>query len=255
MKTSSHVLKFSTPAFLGNAEWKGVWRTPPIKALLRQWWRVAYAAQAGFFVDISAMRSEEAALFGHADNEGASRSLVRLRLDRWDEGKLKKWETLDKIRHPEVSMPVDAGLYSGYGPITLPKGEKTPQLKANAAIQAGEYAELRLAYLENHGALLEQALWLMDRYGVLGGRSRNGWGSFSLIPENNALLTGTLPLRNWNECLDRDWPHAIGKDEEAALIWQTAPQTDWKKVMKSLAKLKIDLRTKFSFTTGKNAPR
>jgi len=37
-------VRFLTPAFLGDAEQNGRWRTPPFKALLRQWWRMAYAA-------------------------------------------------------------------------------------------------------------------------------------------------------------------------------------------------------------------
>jgi CRISPR-associated protein Cmr1 len=197
------------------------------------------------------MRQEEARLFGHADNEGASRSLVRLRLDRWDEGRLKKtqWQAGMPIHHPEVHRNVDAFLYMGYGPVTLPRGEYVATLKKNAAIQANESAQLRLAYPKAHSALLEQALWLMDCYGTLGGRSRNGWGSLSLTPENNTPpLIGTLPLQNWTKCLDRDWPHAVGKNEKGALIWQTAPQADWKKVMVELAKLKIGLRTQ---STGK----
>lgn len=32
-------LRFQTPAFLGNAQQQGPWRTPPFKALLRQWWQ------------------------------------------------------------------------------------------------------------------------------------------------------------------------------------------------------------------------
>lgn len=32
-------MDFATPAFLGNAEQRAQWRTPPIKALLRQWWQ------------------------------------------------------------------------------------------------------------------------------------------------------------------------------------------------------------------------
>lgn len=35
-------VRFITPAFLGDSEQDGRWRTPPFKALLRQWWRVAY---------------------------------------------------------------------------------------------------------------------------------------------------------------------------------------------------------------------
>ncbi|MDR3298522.1 MAG: hypothetical protein LBU43_00595 [Candidatus Accumulibacter sp.] len=252
MQNKSFENKFFSPAFLGDAEQKGVWRTPPIKALLRQWWRVAYAARQNFAVDVATLRRDEAALFGHADDDGANRSLVRLRLDRWDEGKLKKWDALSKVKHSEVPVPVDVGLYLGYGPVTLPKGVKEPQLKKGAAIHAGESAELRLAYPEKHAPLLDYALWLMNRFGTLGGRSRNGWGSFSLTEkEGTAPLQGKLPVRDWKDCLGLDWPHAIGKDEKAPLIWKTPPFRDWKAVMTELAKLKIKLRTeKFPFTAG-----
>lgn len=269
MRERRFEMKFLTPAFLGDAEQKGVWRTPPIKALLRQWWRAAYAAEQNFRSGIEPkMREEEGKLFGHAwlendiDAKGgkvaARRSLVRLRLDRWDEGAWKQnkpWPAIEKVTHPEVRNSVDAALYLGYGPVALPRGARSPQLKANAAIQADEISELRLAYPKDCAPLIEQALWLMDRFGALGGRSRNGWGSFSLTPKDDRPLTGMLPLRDWSQCLDRDWPHAIGKNGQAPLIWRTAPQDDWKAVTKVLAKHKIGLRTHFEFTTGIFAPK
>ena len=49
-------LQFCTPAFLGNAEQSGQWRTPPFKAQLRQWWRVAYAASKHFRLDVADTR-------------------------------------------------------------------------------------------------------------------------------------------------------------------------------------------------------
>jgi CRISPR-associated protein Cmr1 len=164
--------------------------------------------------------------------------------------KKAQWQAGTLIPHSEVHRNIDAFLYMGYGPITLPRGATTTTLKANAAIQAGESTGFRLAYPEGEGKLLEQALWLMDRFGTLGGRSRNGWGSFSLQPESGAPLAGTLPLREWTDCLDRDWPHAIGKDTHP-LIWQIPAQTDWKKVMVELARLKIGLRTYFRFPDEK----
>ena len=250
MQTRTLTLKFLTPAFLGNAEQNGVWRTPPIKALLRQWWRVAYAASENFSVDVGAMRCDEAKLFGHAGDNGASRSLVRLRLDRWDKGKLQKnkWVTGERIPHPEVGN-IESFLYLGYGPLT------GSSLKKNAAIQSGESAVLQVAFPGEHAPLLDQALWLMNRFGTLGGRSRNGWGSFSLTPENGEALENTLPLREWKECLRLDWPHAIGQDGEGALIWKTTSQQDWKAIMVELARLKIALRTSLGFQTGRNAPR
>ena len=70
MLTRHYTLHFATPAFLGNAEQSGQWRTPPIKALLRQWWRVAYAAGQPGAVNVSAMREAEGRLFGSASHNG-----------------------------------------------------------------------------------------------------------------------------------------------------------------------------------------
>ena len=123
MKKLEYIVTFVTPAFLGNAEQSAQWRTPPFKALLRQWWRVAYAAERRFMVKLDEMRREEGLLFGHAwldadkDEKGnkvaARKSAVRMRLNRWDEGKLKSWQSLGnmgKVSHPEVKAPVGSDL-------------------------------------------------------------------------------------------------------------------------------------------------
>jgi CRISPR-associated protein Cmr1 len=62
-----------------------------------------------------------------------------------------------------------------------------------------------------------------------------------------------LPLRPWGECLELDWPHAIGTDEQGPLIWQTAPHDDWKTLMRTLAIIKIGLRTQFRFAKREKA--
>lgn len=265
IKKLEYELRFLTPAFLGNAEQSAQWRTPPIKALLRQWWRVVYAADRKFQVNLADMRREEGLLFGVAsDGEGDSRkSRIRLRLDRWDEGALKKrqWPSDDTVLHPEVqnrqgqAMQVGSALYQGFGPLIYDRERRSTTLKANAAIQSGESAGFSLAIPEADALVLERALALMHGFGTLGGRSRNGWGSFALAPQGDTgPLALDLPLRLWRDCLDRDWPHAIGGDDKGPLIWQTAPQPDWKALMKTLAVVKIGLRTQFVFTTGKNAP-
>jgi CRISPR-associated protein Cmr1 len=252
MKTPRTTICFLTPAFLGNAEQSGQWRTPPFKAQLRQWWRVVYAAENGFRPDVARMREEEGRLFGNAWLEdNFSKSLVRLRLDRWDAGKLTSWQGLATVTHPEVRAAVGSDLYLGYGPLVF---KKRTSLKANAAIQSGESATLSLAVPDDHAARIEHALALMHRYGTVGGRSRNGWGAYALAPlDGTAPLVVATPLRDWRQCLDLDWPHAIGQDDKGALIWQTAPFPDWKAVMKRLAEIKIGLRTQFGFSTGRDA--
>jgi CRISPR-associated protein Cmr1 len=266
-------MSFTTPAFLGNAEQAGQWRTPPIKALLRQWWRVVYAADHGHRVSVAAMLAAEGALFGAAaDGDGkSSRSQVRLRLDQWNKGRLANWSDLDSQRviHPEVKnrdgkpVPVGAHLYLGYGPLNFAAGQTA--LKAAPAIQDGECTVLRLAFPESDEARhLRKAVWLLQHYGALGGRSRNGWGSFSLTPADptSPALDGALDTAltmPWREALNQEWPQGIGTDEHGGkprpLIWHTTEAlTNWKSVMVCLAKVKIDLRRQFLFTHGRNAP-
>lgn len=253
-----YALRFYTPAFLGNAEQSGQWRTPPFKAQLRQWWRMAYAASKGFRPDVAGMREEEGQLFGHAwlendrDERGgkvaARKSLVRIRLGEWHPGKLKSWDSLEmgKIDHPEAEKSgnkVGPHAYLGYGPLDGRGGTKFSE-KVNAAIQAGEENTFAIAYPDTHAPLIEQALVLMNQFGTVGGRSRNGWGSYSLHGIGDAA---DLPLRAWQEALQLDWPHALGSDADRALIWQTPPFDDWKALMKELAIIKIGLRTQFTF--------
>lgn len=266
---------FLTPAFLGDAEQNGRWRTPPFKAQLRQWWRVAYAADHNYNVNLEQMRREEGLLFGNAwlDND-FRKSLVRLRLEHWRHGSVKaaQWQADSAVTHTEVKskegklVPVGSALYLGYGPLIYDNQRRATGLKANAAIQAAERAELGLAFptsgrdealkrlvLEN-APRIERALWLMDRYGAVGGRSRNGWGSYVLLPgSGTAALQGPVALRDWRQCLDRDWPHAIGRDDKGPLIWQTTPHDDWKALMKTLAIIKIGLRTQFRFNLNSAA--
>lgn len=244
-------LRFCTPAFLGNAEQSGQWRTPPFKAQLRQWWRVAFAASQNFGPDVARMREKEGKLFGNAWLDGNfSKSQVRIRLGQWNEGRLRSWEGGDpSVPHANVPKPVGSQLYMGYGPLVFKGGTA---LKANAAIQAGEKNTFSIAYPDEHAPQIEQALALMCQFGTVGGRSRNGWGSYSLHAIGSTL---ELPHRPWQEALKLDWPHAIGSDTRGALIWQTQPSSDWKALMKELAVLKIGLRTQFIFTTGKNAQR
>jgi CRISPR-associated protein Cmr1 len=256
-------LTFLTPAFLGNADQVGQWRTPAIKALLRQWWRVAYMSHDSR-ASVTAMRDAEGRLFGHAwlendrDQQGgkvaARRSQIRLRLDAWAKGKLAAadWTSVPRVKHPEVAYPVPADLYMGYGPVTLPRGQREPTLKAAAAIQAGEAATLSIALPAEEAPLIRQALALMSEFGAAGGRSRNGWGSFHLKPTDVAApaqAMPALPAMDWRDALAHDWPRAIGADEAGKpLIWQTTEAfADWKLAMRRLAEIKIDLRTHFRF--------
>ena len=76
MIRTSYRLQLATPAFLGDADQKGVWRTPPLKALIREWWRVAVAPAIGHD-DVRKLKQKEADLFGTAadDNRNVAQKI------------------------------------------------------------------------------------------------------------------------------------------------------------------------------------
>ncbi len=263
-----YTVRFTTPAFLGDAEQNGAWRTPPFKALLRQWWRVAVAKDYGY--DYAKLREAEGRLFGNAwlkNSSGgidASQSRIKLRLDTWRPGKMPTWTEMPKnIPHPEIKFPIDANLYLGYGPLTRNKEAKktTFKDKLNATIQAEENNILKIIYADERSSIILQTLQLIHWFGALGGRSRNGWGSLllesgefkGLEALNQANETLINLAKSFEECLNFNWPHAFGKDNKGLLIWTSKkPNSTWREAMVELAKIKIAFRTALSFDPNRH---
>ena len=77
MRELTYQVSFNTPAFLGNAEQQAQWRTPPFKALLRQWWRVVKAPHPDVGYDYLKLLKLENEIFGSAgDDDSGGRSKV-----------------------------------------------------------------------------------------------------------------------------------------------------------------------------------
>ena len=264
MTVLDYKVSFATPAFLGNANQQAQWRTPPFKALIRQWWRVVRAPQVRF--NVAALRTAETALFGAASDDGAvtsHRSLLRLRLSGWDEGKLASWPVNEpKETHPEVGRPIGTELYLGFGPLEYDKASKGVALSTSkssgrkrSAIDDKSKAELRLIFPTAYETELRSAAQLVAWFGTLGSRSRNGWGALQmenehLVPLTQASLASLTVTRPLTECLQEEWPHAIGRDSAGPLVWRTRVTGDWRQVMRELARIKIAFRTQFHFESG-----
>jgi len=266
MQKLEYQVSFNTPAFLGNAEQQAQWRTPPFKALLRQWWRVVKAnelLQDGFKPGVlhGELLRRENKLFGAAADEGSQRSQVRLRLSAWNQGNLKQWYVNEpKTTHPEVNFSVGTDIYLGYGPLGYDKTSKSTQLGEirgtafkRTSIEDTAEATFSVMSPEEFKAELVKSIQLAAWFGVLGSRSRNGWGSLHIKGDGienleNAKLAAYL--RPLEECLKLDWPHAIGSMEGKSAIWMTRVNGSWREVMKELARIKIAFRTQFKFTGG-----
>lgn len=269
MKTFDHKVRFVTPAFLGNAEQAGQWRTPPFKALLRQWWRVAEVR--GGKPDIADLRRREGELFGRAADQGATASQVKLRLDWGDNNgsiSAKNWRAdTGKVRHDEAEKAgfiVDAALYLGYGPLDADKA-KGHYLKRKSALAPGQSRVLKLGVPSSKEPCFRDVIRLAHAFGALGSRCRNGWGSLHfeqgglsnqelaalLDPANRADRDWLRTFsRDWRQALDADWCHALGRDDTGLLLWRTDAMERWEDVLKTLAEMKIAFRTPFHFKGG-----
>lgn len=255
MITRSYTIKFNTPAFLGDASQSGAWRTPPFKALIRHWWRVAYAAENRSLKGatlINLLRAEEARLFGSAADDTGHSSALRMRIDKWAPGQMKSWQGGGSVAHPQVGQggrQVDALLYLGYGPLAYNREARATKFKSDdqVAINAGEQGTLRLAFPNEFSKTLNNAIYLINRFGTIGGRSRNGWGAFSLQSSDDRQEQPGLSqfLLGLDESLAQDWPSSLGMDGAGnPLIWQfRSGEASWQKIMTKLADLKIRLRT------------
>lgn len=275
MKTLEYKIGFATPAFLGNAEQQAQWRTPPFKALLREWWRIARAKD--FAYDPTRLLDAEKRLFGAAGEEGKpwGRSRVQLRLTPWDMGDLDKIPEMAKHLHPEVKdkqgqpIRVATAVYLGFGPVTLQGSRKAIAPGAAAGM-------LRLHVPDEHVAEIEAVMQLAAWFGALGSRSRNGWGGLQMEREGllkfsqmtDVSLARIAPALPLEECLCRDWPHAIGLTADGRLaVWRVIKgfkKTEngsvplgfdtWREAMEKLAHVKITFRTEFKFSGGKPHP-
>jgi len=281
-------VRFVTPAFLGGADQSGQWRTPPFKALLREWWRVWVAASKKYNYDHQELRRAEGLLFGHAwlnvndkDNKTwAMQGQVKIKLDEWKNGTLDSippFQSKDMVCHEEVDLShlpnnirqkyyckehqryhkVDPLVYLGFGPHTT-KG------LSHKAVNTDESGKLIVLSPKENLSAIQFSLNLIHWFGTMGGRSRNGWGSIMLEKNNgynppaiSELLSGKVLdklkpiIRPLDLCLQKDWPHALGSDRQDALLWKSKNSySGWSSAMQELARVKIAFRTKLDAPVG-----
>jgi CRISPR-associated protein Cmr1 len=264
-------LRFITPAFLGDAFFASELRSPPFKAMLRSWWRVAHTG--GRAPGIEAMRDEEGRIFGHAwlehtAEEGKARkwamkSPVRISLLEWRSGDRVPWPEDPPVRHPEVGdagRNVGAHLYLGYGPLGYDGAAKRTKLNRPSCVKPGTMVTMRIRYPGDlrESLRLDDILLLWDAFGTVGSRQRNGWGSFAVSDahdQSSPTLRDGQSLarftREFEDCLSEDWSHAIGRDRRGPLIWLSRqPFANWSEAMRELARVKIAYRTSLSIVAN-----
>lgn len=252
-------LKLNTPGFIGNASQQAQWRTPPLKALLRFWWRIAVAAEIGR-EKVGEIRKRELELFGSAGSgkDDSHRSRVLFRLNSWDPDNNRNWSPAHmrsfenvkiKAKKPYKgnysSLSVRADAYLGFGPLRndKQKGVIFDPDSDRTALPAGALTQLTLGIRGDAVPALERALSLAAQFGTLGGRSNNAWGSLSIdFGDESPIPVPEGCIADLEDCRELPWPAALGRDEDGPLVWETGFHNSWESALSELALLRRFMR-------------
>jgi len=249
-KKAEFSVEVLTPMFLGGAEGNAELRSPPFKNALRYWWRLTQG-------NLSAgdLLKAEQKLFGGV-NDKASRSRVDVvvtgDVSTWSQG--KRVDIGSKINPEAKGKNVSLSAYLGMGPVHF-----TGNLE-KATIFPGQTFRFSLTYPAVEGEAIEDALSLFAHLGCLGSRSRNGWGSIQMIPDEH-----TIGLRSMEELYakygaeigdifkdSKKYPFRLGyrdagNNRKHAMMWKICDAGKWEDAMKGAAENYMDLRQVLKF--------
>lgn len=233
-------LEVLTPMFLGGANGDSELRPAPLKNSIRYWWRITQGE-----LSHEKMLGKEQQLFGGVTGE-ATRSLVDVVVT----GSVRTGgvgevdDAIGRTRNPEANgrnVPLSA--YLGMGPVNF------NGIYTKTRILPGEKFTVSVSYPKEHKNNIIDALSLFAEFGSLGARSRNGWGSFNLLAENNSVLLSREKLfENYGEELSeifkvgKKYPFKLGKSNKQPLLWKISMGNTWQKAMKLAGESYMDLR-------------
>lgn len=235
-----------TPMFLGNANGEAEWRAAPFKSLLRYWWRISQPK----IESIGDLLKQESVLFGAAgdDNdsqhEQSGKSVVWLTVQSTAKSVKEPLSSkkTQKITHPELTNQVDPLVYlAGMGLLESGKPK-------NPFFKPGSEFDLFISYPPDKKEQMETVLMLIQAFGAVGGRSRNGWGSFQFTSEIfdisiAAKRLSAITMPDWKDCMKKDYPNGLGKSPEKRLLWKTKSyHKTWEDTLMSLAEMYIAVR-------------
>ncbi len=242
---------FISPAFLGGADQQANLSVAPLKAALRYWWRVSGVHQIR---DTEDMFKKESKIFGSTE-ESSGKSKIFVSISRTDLQIQKASSEIPQcssIRHPEVPQPVNALAYLGGMGIWEWQRSQRKFLAKRSYFSVGSF-EVIISFPETEISQLSPALRLFKKFGTLGSRSRNAFGSVTVKSEK-IILTESIQLQEWKDLFRFDYPNGLGADKSGLLAWQSKRIFEkWEDAMHLLAESYVSLRTKsnplFAFPT------
>lgn len=228
-------VEFITPAFLGGADGNAEIRTAPFKNLIRRWWRIVNGN-----LNSDELWQKESELFGsteknpETENKIFGKSKIELKI-------VNNFPCQDLYSNDSEKNKLNNFLYLGYGPILNKQAETRRFIKPNSKIP------MVLTVPKNERDSFINILSLINLFGSIGSRSRKGFGSISIIPNEDFNLSNlnklkedipSLFLEHSKMINKKNYPFCIGKDGKGVLCWNTAsPKDTYEEVLNELTEI------------------
>jgi len=226
--------------FLGDQTGRGAELRPPsIKGAMRFWWRATQS-----FTSIAALKTAEGNIFGTPDGEG-KKSKVLITVKNLDPTPLTN-NPLPKHKFYAIvnnkNIPINIIEYLAYG--------KTKLGSDSHAFYFEPGTKFEVVFLTPHEHIesVNEAFHLVAYYGGLGGKSRNGFGSFRILNIEGAspfTVSADLYSGNYN-----DLPDYPAFSDQTMLLDPGKTYNSWGEAMGALGEVYYNAKNELGRTTS-----
>lgn len=195
-----------TPMFLGDHTGRGAELRPPsIKGAMRFWWRATQS-----YKSIAELKTAEGEIFGTPEGEGKkSKLLITAKIlssTKPTNNSLPEKKNLNAISNGQ-KITADSIKYLAFG--KTPSGSTKNNNFQPLAFYFEPVTKFEVVFLVAHEHIktVNEAFHLVAKYGGLGGKSRNGFGSFRILEiEGTSLFPASADLYSSNFTDLPDYP-------------------------------------------------
>ena len=238
IEQKTYEIEIITPMFLGSADPKEAeLRIPPIKGMLRFWWRATCAIN-----DISEMKKKEDEIFGSTKIK--SSFSVSLGLNDELKSELKSELKFDVYKEKAGNFKVhnnDVNIldYLSYGTYEYIKG-KGNQYNKKHLIPTAKFNIRFCFYNSQYKAEVMKAFKCLLSFGGLGAKTRNGFGSIYCIDKDiNSLYSDIKDIKDFCE----GEPKEYTSFSENARLFKFSEQESWEKAISEIGMVYRESRT------------
>lgn len=228
-----------TPAFLGGADTDAELRNASFKGLIRYWWRIVYGSQYG-----DNILQRESEIFGTATDDKkirAGKSNVQIVIEPIKNlsGHIEKLNGKKKsVISKGGTLKINVLEYLAFGVAVYDKQQRRNVI-SRTALKPGAQFNLKLSVSKPFSEEVLQAFLYLCKYGGVGAKNRNGFGSLHIIntaPEIPNLKTPTAfhrPKQKYSALSD-----------STRLFCTRNSYSTWEEALSELADVYISVRKK-----------